>query len=643
MGRRDFFWLALLAAVVLGLAGPALIDPGRSLFNFGDLYSFHYPLRHLVKSELETGRLPFWNPFILGGMPLLADTQSAAFDPAALPGIFFPLSLGLSWACAFWIFWAALGCHLLARSSALSAWAAAAAGGLFSFSPFLVYRITEGIPTLLASLAWIPWAWLAFLSARPAFLAGVLALQFFSGHPQFLVINAGGMALWACARGGLRFGSAGRRLIVLAAAGAALTALTAVELIPFREFLVRSVRSFWPPLYAAAYALSPREAAAWLFPWMFSTPFDRSFVGHPSVFFETSGIWLGSGGIALAVWGFLKGKPRGFRRAAATLIAAGLFLGAAPRLGGMGAIAKLGVFHYARTPSRNAMLCLWGAWMLVCAGLKIGVKSEAGPWPVMFKALVILSVAEIVFWDRPFWGAQENAPYLRANLLLAEKIAMRPFRVLTDPDLANPNKTILYRAMNANGYSDLYLGSYARAASAAEGRPAADASRTYITAASSDPMRELAVSGCIGRDGRFRRCGKTLRLAHFLDLKGGLVDADPRPKIRWGLGRWKVEGAWPPEAAALALSVPFYPGWRGSMEWGGGRFKSVHRRPAVLDPRIGFLTGLPKPAGLEAGTLFRLDLFFETRAWPLWAGTSALAWVILLGVMLRRGAAYAEP
>ena len=76
---------------------------------------------------------------------------------------------------------------------------------MFSLSPFLIYRVTEGIPTLLASLSWTPWCWLALQSGRPGFLAGVWAMQFLSGHPQFMVLNALGMALWAATRPGIFF------------------------------------------------------------------------------------------------------------------------------------------------------------------------------------------------------------------------------------------------------------------------------------------------------------------------------------------------------------------------------------------------------------------------------------------------------
>ena len=150
MRRDDFVLTGLWTALVAALCAAALLVPGAALLNFGDLYAFHYPLRHLVGSSLAAGRLPFWNPYILGGVPLLADTQTALFYPVSLLGYFFPLLKALSWDCAFHLWWAGLGGMLLARRSGVAVAWALLLGASYALSPFLVYRSAEGIPTLLA-------------------------------------------------------------------------------------------------------------------------------------------------------------------------------------------------------------------------------------------------------------------------------------------------------------------------------------------------------------------------------------------------------------------------------------------------------------------------------------------------------------
>lgn len=46
-----------------------------------DVISFAYPLKSLALDLVKQGHLPFWNPYILIGMPLLADWQAAVFYP----------------------------------------------------------------------------------------------------------------------------------------------------------------------------------------------------------------------------------------------------------------------------------------------------------------------------------------------------------------------------------------------------------------------------------------------------------------------------------------------------------------------------------------------------------------------------------
>src|SRR3990167_5634407 len=46
-----------------------------------DVVSFTYPMQTLAIDILKEGNAPLWNPYILGGSPLLANFQSAPFSP----------------------------------------------------------------------------------------------------------------------------------------------------------------------------------------------------------------------------------------------------------------------------------------------------------------------------------------------------------------------------------------------------------------------------------------------------------------------------------------------------------------------------------------------------------------------------------
>ena len=77
-----------------------------------------------------------------------------------------------------------LGMALLARRQGITPLGSWLLAGLYALSPFLIYRVTEGIPTLLASLSWAPWCWLCWLFGGPLLLAAAWALQFLAGIPS---------------------------------------------------------------------------------------------------------------------------------------------------------------------------------------------------------------------------------------------------------------------------------------------------------------------------------------------------------------------------------------------------------------------------------------------------------------------------
>ncbi len=616
MRRDDFVLAGVWTTAVGGLAAAALLLPGAVFLNFGDLFAYHYPLRHLVESSLEAGRLPFWNPYIFGGVPLLGDTQAALFYPVSLLGYFFPLLKALAWDGAFHLWWAGAGGFLLARRSGLAGAWALLLGASYALSPFLVYRSTEGIPTLLASLSWIPWVWLFWLYGRPLYLAGAWALQFFSGHPQFMALNGVAMILWALITD--------RRLLMpAAAAGAAFLALGAVLWMPAAEFVGRSIRTYWPAVYSNAYSLTPREAFSWFYVPSGGTPLSPGYDGVPSVFFESSGLWLGGGCLLAGLWGLAAPGRRRARIAAALLVAAGIFLAGLGSSERLSFLLRMGPLRLIRTPARCLVLSLWGWWWLSLAGL-----SEAGPrlaksWPRAALAAAVLSLGFLWTWDRGYLRAQDGERFLRINPDLAALVGGRPFRVLTDPGLANQDKTMLYRAMNVNGYAPTYLRGYPEYVAASEGRAAADQSRTYLRNASTSRMRDLGLRFVIPSGGRPVRAGVRGTLARFGEGAAPPVVAVETPEI------WRITGRWPASAEALDLSQPFYPGWRAYAA--GGEL--------ALRPWLGYLSRIERPAGLPPGGSFEILLEFAPTGWAAAVLAGLAAWLLWFKKAALSGAA----
>lgn len=608
MTRRDLIVVGALAAAVLALTAWVWARPGQAFFNHGDLYAYHWPLRHHTAAALVEGRLPFWNPYIMLGVPHAANPQTALFYPASVLGFLLPVVTALVWDQILHLLWAGLGAYLLARSARLPRAVSASLAAAYALSPFLIYRVTAGIPTLLAALSWAPWAWLAWLSGSALALAAVFALQFLSGHPQFLVVNAAAMGLWAAARPA-RLGLWAR---LAAGAGGAL-ALAAVQWLPTLELLRGSNRSGWPEIFRAAYSLRPRDLLLWLSPGAFGTPLNGGWDDAISVFYESGGVWLGAGALALAAGGLLRGRAR---LGPALLVV----LGAVLALGANGPLASLlnaPGFSYLRTPSRWSFLSLWGLWLLAGAGGRALASSKKTAWALSLIPLAIL--AELMLWDAGFLRPAAAQAFTKASPVVAG-LAGRPTRVLTDPALANPNKAVVYRMRNVNGYEAFYPASAAVWAAEAEGEPAADPSWVLVSRWMSPASERAGVSARLRPAGVEERTG-AWPLASFLDGKGNRLAPDPllvidRPE------RWRVSGHVPAGAVAVALAETRWPGWRATLD---GRAAPLRAwgpafQAAALPPGTGALD-------------FRLE--FSPSLWFWWAALSAAAWAFWFAALGR--------
>ena len=609
MTRKDLVVIGTLAFFILLFLAPAWARGAPGFFNHGDLYTYHWPLRHHTAAAMIAGRLPFWNPFVLLGVPHAANPQTALFYPPALLGLLLPVLMALAWDQMLHILWAAFGAFLLARAFRAPRAAAAALAAAYALSPFLVYRVTAGIPTLLAALSWAPWAWLAWLSGGAALLAAVFALQFFSGHPQFLLVNAVGMGLWAAASEA-RFALWTR----LAASACGALALAAVQWLPTLEFLRGSNRSGWPAEFISSYSLDPSALLMWLWPGIHGTPPGGDWRQPISVFYESGGVWLGASVLAMAVYGLARGR---MRLGAFALAAFGVLMALGVN-GPFGPFLGLPGFSYLRTPSRWSFLVFWGLWLLAGTGLRRFSSSARRAAALTLLPLVVL--AELVFWDSSFIRYQDPRSFTAPNGDVVARLAGRPQRVLTDPSLANPNKTIVYRMRNVNGYDAFFPAGAARWAFEAEGAPAADSSRVLVSRWRSIAAARAGVGARLSAAG-VETVGDAWPLAAFVDSEGRRLTPDPLLSIKTP-ERWAISGAVPAGAASVAIAESRWPGWRAFLK----------NRDVALAPWGPAFQSVP----LESSKDIDLRFEFTPSRWFLWAALSIAAWALWLLSAARR-------
>jgi hypothetical protein len=226
-------WAAERPADLTRAANPDLEDAARAF----------QPLREEVKRQLPG--TPLWDPWIVGGRPLLADAQSAAFSPFNLPAWMMPLQRSLAWT-ALLILWAAtFGMYLLGRALAMRFAGALLAGVVFGLNLWLVSHLSYPHAAVWALLPWLLWA-TERLVRRPdagsvSVLAVAVAVQYLGGHPETSFhMLLGTLAFFALRLVQARADGVRRPLVAMAAALGAGTGLAAILLAPFGELLLHS-------------------------------------------------------------------------------------------------------------------------------------------------------------------------------------------------------------------------------------------------------------------------------------------------------------------------------------------------------------------------------------------------------------------
>ncbi len=294
--------VALLVAVTLGLfvvpslAGQPPISGDDAIQNF--------PLRVFTGQQLAAGHLPFWNPYLWSGTPLLGGLNAGSAYPFTWLFAFVP-------AVGAWVLnvlgaylAAALGCYALLRTydllpgpSLLGSLTYAFSGSMtaqlvhlpivqgWGWMPLVVLcevRLARALVAPSEAATW-PWTWTALL-------ATVLGLVLLTGEPRGMAeaeIVAAVVGIWVLVvspEGGWCQAPLARRArlfghLVLAAAWAA--ALGAVQLLPGWSFISTSQRATESVQFFGSGSLEPAWSVLLLVPNIFG---GDAFLHQPQYF-----------------------------------------------------------------------------------------------------------------------------------------------------------------------------------------------------------------------------------------------------------------------------------------------------------------------------------------------------------------------
>jgi hypothetical protein len=235
---RELGAAVVIAAVAAAcFVWPVLLSGDRWGINDWDQHQLYYGFARW--SIADRGELPFWNPFMCGGNPALANPQSPWLHPlfalvlilGDLPGlkllVWLHAALG---ALGAWFFGRRLGC------SRIAAWLPAAAFGLGST---YALHVATGHSTWFA-MAWLPFS-LAALHAgftRPyaaTWAGAAAALVLYIGNANLFIWLFVIAAVWTTAETVARRGTG--PLVAFAIMVAVGAGLAAVKLLPMAAFL----------------------------------------------------------------------------------------------------------------------------------------------------------------------------------------------------------------------------------------------------------------------------------------------------------------------------------------------------------------------------------------------------------------------
>lgn len=379
LGARDIRYAAIVSLLAGLVLLPALLLPSHLLHpswtEFSDLTLIHWPKVTLVRESLAGGEgWPLWSPYALSGQPLAANQLAMLFYPPALLLLLGPLPVALALFLALHLAWAGLGAYTLARALGLRPQAALLAGVLFALNGKLAAHTAIGHVSLVAGLAWTPWAF-AFLhlclrrpSPAAALLAGVALAAQLATHTYALVFTAYGLAayalltlLWAPGSLRRRMAQALRsapRLLLVPATG---LLLGAAQLLPLLEMAPYSNRGLGLA-EASLHSVSPFQTLAGIL-------FPSAAVGHEAV------IYPGLVGVILA----LIPLPRVLHKRPAAIF--GLLTGTAVLLA-LGSHTPLYRLAYGLLPGLRWMRTPGRLWFFAGLGLAILAAYGWEAWQV---------------------------------------------------------------------------------------------------------------------------------------------------------------------------------------------------------------------------------------------------------------------
>ena len=406
--NRDWDWLTpgrFAAALAVLVALPHLdLLLGTHTLVARDFGMFSYPLAVYQRECFWHGEWPLWDPYSSCGVPFLAQWNTVACSPASLIFLLLPLPWSLNVFMLFFQFWAGLGMYFLAFRWTNHRLAAAVAGVGFAFSGFMGSWFGW---SNLTPFCWMPWVvWLVEEAWRKGgrmwlWAAGAGALQMLGGSPDTTFMTWGMLGLLLLVELGREREQRARRGARFAGLVVVISALSAVQLLPFFQLLGQSERS-------ASFATNDWSMPAWgwanlLVP-LFRVKAATNGVMYQPEQYLFSSYYPGIGILALGLWALVRVRAPQVRLLGA-ILAVSLVLALGDH-GGLYSwlrrlVPALGAMRY---PVRTVLPALFALPLLAAFGLREWCEAEPDRrrgherGGVVLGAVLLAGMGVIVAW-----------------------------------------------------------------------------------------------------------------------------------------------------------------------------------------------------------------------------------------------------
>jgi hypothetical protein len=192
--RRDAVAVVLLVACLLGMFWKVAFT--SAMFFYRDVYNYTFPSARFIHDICRQGFLPYWNPYLNYGQPVLANPNLLFFYPFTLLVVLLPVDIAYTMHFLGHFAWAGIGVYVLARS-----WGQTYRGAFFAAIVFMLSGPVLSLGNLYnesACVAWIPWALLvtgrALASPRRRLwilLIVIFSFQWLAGEPLTMLATFG--------------------------------------------------------------------------------------------------------------------------------------------------------------------------------------------------------------------------------------------------------------------------------------------------------------------------------------------------------------------------------------------------------------------------------------------------------------------